>query len=197
MAYVSEKAPTNRLIGIGLVILLHVALVWIMASGLGKTAIEIMKAPIEAAIIEDPTEAPPPPPPPPVIDKLPPPFVPPPEFNITATPSNTNAIASVSREVPTVAPKPRGRGNKQPEYPISAKRLKQQGTVVMLLTVDLDGRVTDAKVETSSGFDVLDDAAVKEALRSWRYVPGMKNGVPAVMVVRAQVRFRCGVNGCG
>jgi len=196
MAYVSEK-NANHVIGIGLVVVLHVALVYALAAGLSKTAIAILKPPIDALIIEDRVVEELPPPPPPVVEKLPPPFVPVPEFNITATPTTTQAITSVSRDVPTVPPQASGRGNKQPEYPVSARRLRQQGTVVMLLTVDVSGRVVDAKVETSSGHQALDDAAIREALRSWRYTPGTRSGVPTTMVVRAQVRFRCGVNGCG
>ena len=196
MAYVSEKASANRIIGISLVVVLHIALVWGLASGLKNTLIEVIKPPIDVAIIDE-NAPPPPPPPPPVIDKLPPPFVPPPVITITATTTNSQAITNVSRDVPAVLPKPRGRGNKQPEYPIASKRLKQQGTVVMALLVGLDGRIMDAKVETSSGFPALDDAAIKEALRSWRYTPGTKSGAPSAMWVRAQVRFRCGINGCG
>jgi len=198
MAYVSEKASGNRLISIGLVVALHVVIVYIMASGLGKATIELMKPPIDASIIEETQIDETPPPPPPVVEKLPPPFVPIPEFNITATPSNTNAIAAVSRDVPLTLPKSlKGRKNKQPEYPPSAKRLKQQGTVVLALFVGLDGRVGEAKIATSSGFPVLDEAALKEALRSWRYSPGIKNGVPTAMWMYANVVFKCGINGCG
>jgi hypothetical protein len=44
---------------------------------------------------------------------------------------------------------------------------------------------------------MLDEAAMNEALRNWRYKPGLEAGAPQPMWVRAQVLFRCGVNGCG
>ncbi|RQM44137.1 energy transducer TonB [Paraburkholderia bannensis] len=47
-----------------------------------------------------------------------------------------------------------------PEYPAKAKRLQQEGTVVINLTIGTDGAVTVARVARSSGFDSLDAAAL-------------------------------------
>ena len=84
-----------------------------------------------------------------------------------AAPQQT-AAANNSVVPPKVNPR---RPPTQPEYPPTSKRLGEAGVVILLLTVTEDGKVSDAKVDTSSGFERLDEAAVKEALRSWRFVP--------------------------
>ena len=60
----------------------------------------------------------------------------------------------------------------------------------MLLTVSEDGKVTEAKVDKSSGFERLDEAALKEALNRWRLMPGTINGKPQAMQYRFQVTFK-------
>ncbi len=55
----------------------------------------------------------------------------------------------------------------QPVYPLISRKRKEQGTVTVLLEVN-SGKVSDAKVESSSGSPRLDESAVK-ALRAWRF----------------------------
>ena len=55
----------------------------------------------------------------------------------------------------------------QPVYPLISRKRKEQGTVTVLLEVS-SGKVSDAKVESSSGSPRLDESAVK-ALRAWRF----------------------------
>lgn len=55
----------------------------------------------------------------------------------------------------------------QPVYPLISRKRKEQGTVTVLLEVT-SGKVSDAKVESSSGSPRLDESAVK-ALRAWRF----------------------------
>ena len=44
-----------------------------------------------------------------------------------------------------------------------------------------DGRVGEAEVSKSSGFPRLDVAAVKNAKRSWKFLPATENGKPVAM----------------
>nr|WP_321502751.1 TonB family protein [uncultured Dethiosulfovibrio sp.] len=55
----------------------------------------------------------------------------------------------------------------QPVYPLISRKRKEQGTVTVLLEVS-SGKVSGAKVESSSGSPRLDESAVK-ALRAWRF----------------------------
>lgn len=52
-------------------------------------------------------------------------------------------------------------GHPQPNYPPLALRMGYQGKVVLLITVDPSGTVTSVQVKSSSGYKVLDDAALE------------------------------------
>lgn len=78
--------------------------------------------------------------------------------------------------------------NAPPPYPLLSKRLGEQGAVVVLLRIGVNGTASHASVERSSGFERLDQAALKTALE-WRYVPGTRAGVPEAMWFRVPVTF--------
>jgi len=83
---------------------------------------------------------------------------------------------------------PREIYNPDPEYSEEARKAKQQGTVVLSLIVDADGRPRDIHVVRPLGMG-LDEKAV-EALRKWRFEPGRKGGIPVAMQVNVEVSFR-------
>jgi TonB family protein len=62
-----------------------------------------------------------------------------------------------------------------PQYPAAARRLGQQGTVILLLHVLPDGRVDGVQLESSSGFESLDLAAAQEAWK-WTLDPAIAAG---------------------
>ena len=62
-------------------------------------------------------------------------------------------------------------------YPQAAKKQKQQGEVVVTVLLRRDGTVLDARVAQSSGFPMLDDAAVK-AVRDSSKVPPFPDQYP-------------------
>jgi len=65
----------------------------------------------------------------------------------------------------------------KPDYPVSAARAGETGTVKMALLIGPDGRVSDSKIQKSSGSRDLDRAAVA-ALRLCKFKPAMANGTP-------------------
>lgn len=75
-------------------------------------------------------------------------------------------------------------------YPAESKAAKEEGAVVLQLTVDETGDVSDAKVDTSSGFARLDDASRETALNEWRFMPARVDGAPVVMKMKIRVNFR-------
>jgi protein TonB len=199
MPYAVKQNNTGKLIGLAVTVVVHVAVIYAIMTGLAMRAVEIIKGPIETEILDEqqPEEDRPPPPPPPKFEAPPPPFIPPPEIAITA-PTPT-AITQVTREKPVEAPPPPPRTppkadprrpNGKPDYPPTSQRLGEEGAVILDLFVGDDGRVKEAKVATSSGFERLDEAAVKEALRSYRFIPGTENGKPASMWHQIRVVFR-------
>ncbi|WP_460986602.1 energy transducer TonB [Sphingobium sp. TomTYG75] len=66
---------------------------------------------------------------------------------------------------------------KPPRYPIESRRKREQGTVILSLTLGVDGAVESLTIAQSSGFSRL-DAAAREAVRSWRWKPMVRDGQP-------------------
>lgn len=64
----------------------------------------------------------------------------------------------------------------RPDYPARAAREGLTGSVTLALLVGVDGRVTEAKVENTSGSKELDKAAVS-ALGMCKFKPARTNGV--------------------
>ena len=79
--------------------------------------------------------------------------------------------------------------NRPPSYPVEALRRGWEGTAFVQVEVLEDGRVGRAFVETSSGFDVLDAAAL-DAVRGWRYQPRVVDGTAVRDLLRVPFRFR-------
>lgn len=76
------------------------------------------------------------------------------------------------------------------EFPLAALTEAQEGTVVLNLLVDTQGRVTFAQRITSSGSDALDQAAQQVARTRWTFQPATKDGEPAVSSIRVEVNWQ-------
>jgi protein TonB len=68
----------------------------------------------------------------------------------------------------------------RPEYPATSIRLNEQGKVLLLIYVLPNGKVGDVKVSRSSGYPRLDASAMREAKRSWRFLPAKDGSGSAV-----------------
>lgn len=194
----STGVANRRVVAFIILVLFHVVLLWGLANGLARKAVEMLAAPIEVENIEDvKKEDREPPPPPPKMD-IPPPFVPAPDIVIEA-PAQETAIAVTRQEAPPTPPPPpvvRTPARQdprhpfsRPEYPAASKRNGEEGTVVMLLLVTEDGRVADAKLDKSSGFPKLDEAALRES-RRWRVIPAKEGPKPVASWSRFAMTFR-------
>lgn len=80
-------------------------------------------------------------------------------------------------------------GLSEPLYPASEIRAEHTGTVLLAVYVLENGRVGDVRLEQSSGYQKLDDSALREA-RRWRLKPGMRNGVPVAMWKQIPITFQ-------
>jgi len=76
----------------------------------------------------------------------------------------------------------------EPPYSEEARKAKYQGTVVVLIVVDTQGSVTDARVVKPLGLG-LDEKAL-DTVRTWKFKPGMRNGIPVPVRVMIEVSFR-------
>lgn len=202
--YIPPPTNNRRVIGFGMVVVFHVLVVYAFMSGLGQMVVDRLKGPLETRLIEEAKiEEDAPPPPPPKFAPPPPVFVDMPVVAITEA-STTSAIQNTTNVRPVAPPPPpkadvvvaprqnprRPNTGAEDMYPAMSRRLGEEGTVVLLLTVNEEGRVTEAKVQTTSGFDRLDEAATKEAARSWRFLPGTINGKASAMQMPIRVTFK-------
>lgn len=209
--YSTGRAPSHRFISFGLVALFHVVAIWALATGLVQNLVSKIPQELKVAVVQQKEQnKPPPPPPPPELQKPPPPFVPPPEINIQQESSAPTITTQSKVPTPPAPPPPHVEAPPKPSgitapvsvksshncadkyYPPIAVRLNQQGTTRVRITVSADGQVTDAKVSGSSGYDSLDQAAVKCVQSgSWGgYHPAMQNGAPIAAQTEVVIQWK-------
>lgn len=75
-----------------------------------------------------------------------------------------------------------------PQYPYLARKNQWEGVTVLEIAVRADGSIGEITVVRSSGYRVLDQAAVK-TVKGWRYRPAFKNGKPVTWPVRVRIKF--------
>lgn len=75
----------------------------------------------------------------------------------------------------------------EPTYSEEARKAKYQGVVVLSAIVRKDGTIEIVKVVRGLGLG-LDENAV-QALKQWKFRPGMKNGVPVDVALNIEVNF--------
>ena len=63
-----------------------------------------------------------------------------------------------------------------------------EGLVMLKVLVDENGRVDDLEVLQSSGYAILDKAALS-SVRKWMFVPGTEGGKKKKMWVKIPIRF--------
>lgn len=83
---------------------------------------------------------------------------------------------------------PRAIYSPDPEYSEEARKAKYQGTVVLWMIVDADGRPRDIKVMRSVGLG-LDEKAI-EAVKTWKFEPAHKDGHAVAVQISVEVDFR-------
>lgn len=77
----------------------------------------------------------------------------------------------------------------RPIYPSDAKDDGVEGTVVMLITVSPNGKISHVKIVEGSGDRRLDRAA-EQTVKMWEYEPALRDGIPAEATIRVRVQFR-------
>ena len=140
-----------------------------------------------------------PPPPKPQARPEPPKPAPPPEPEVTGAIALTkppvkprDQITDADHKMPPVVvrPLPPGRrGNSlMPSYPSAARANGLQGRVVLLVTLSLEGRPRRIDIARSSGFDQLDESAVR-AVWQWRFYR-TDSGPPVEATIEIPLDFK-------
>jgi len=193
-----QRDPARHLIGITFVVLVHVIVIYALVTGLARKAVEVIKKPLTATIIEEIKTPPPPPPPPPPRKIVEPPkvtqtYVPPPDVpvptqttepvitSVTPTPPPEPVVIAPPAppvvEAPPAPPKPAIRRGAvpiervEPVYPREAiKDNISNGKVVARLQVDEKGLVTGVTIVEANPRKVFDREVIR-ALSLWKFKP--------------------------
>lgn len=202
-AYVHDtQFFTRRTAVLAAIIAAHVALIWLLATGLAERAVQLAAPPIKTTIVQQHTKhLKPPPPPPPQMQhqqvQVPPPAI---QINVPAA-AQTHAI-TVTHHAKKAAPPvhytytPLGRGHDFPStesfYPQASQRLGEQGTAVVDICVGPNGRLSSRpKVVRSSGSSRLDRAAIRYAdATSGHWIPEKRNGRPINFCGQLPIKFQ-------
>lgn len=202
------RSPQQRVFGLAFAVTMEAAIIYALVVALGYgPAPPIPRGPLEVFNVRLPEKIDVPPPPPQTFD---PPEVKPitPEVVLTYTPPIPQTTISLPPPVPVPNVPPRvveppapppvtftparaiAASHTIPEYPFVSRRLREQGTLRLKLTVDEKGLVTQAVVVNSSGFQRLDEAAVSWVKSHWRYTPAMRGTQAVSSTADAIVEFR-------
>jgi periplasmic protein TonB len=98
----------------------------------------------------------------------------------SAAPGESIASGRVSAPVPTFKP--------EPEYSEKARKAKWQGSVRLSLIVDAEGFAIRMTTEQMLGYGL--DAKAMEAVKAWRFKPGIKDGKAVPIKANIEVNFR-------
>lgn len=199
-----ETAIFSRRFGSVLaVIAFHVLIVYLLIIGTGNKLKILLRPALITEVLEEKKPPPPPDDPPPKLplSKFTPPplLIPPPEVKIEQ-PAQANALHATvidskpANPPPAIAryvPDDEGPGGvttdawletsscELPAYPWQLSN-REQGTVILALLIDVNGRVLDSQVTKSSGVKLLDQVA-KNGMSQCKYRPGTLDGKPQKM----------------
>ncbi len=109
-------------------------------------------------------------------------------FQVAALPSEADmtpepSLSGIREAIPLY------RENPPPRYPRIARRKGYEGTVVLAVLVNPEGRVANCRIFRSCGHPVLDKAAMK-SIRNWLFEPGMRGEKKVEMWVKVPIRFQ-------
>jgi TonB family protein len=77
----------------------------------------------------------------------------------------------------------------QPNYPEASRKRGEEGDVLLKVEVLTNGRVGQAEIDESSGFTLLDEAALR-TVRNWRFKPALKGREEVACWVNIPIRFK-------
>jgi len=201
-AYYPQESSvlSKRAIVFVAIVVLHVFVIYAFATGLAKSGQRYLQTILQTNIIqqEKPKDLPPPPPPVDLKEK-PPVQVIAPDINITVPVETPPPITNVTTKAAPPPPPPKAVVPGTPlsrasapdvadYYPDQARREGQEGRPMVKVCVGANGKLASAEVATSSGFPLLDEAAIKVA-KATRYKAATSEGKPVESCASLPVKF--------
>jgi protein TonB len=78
--------------------------------------------------------------------------------------------------------------NPRPPYPMVARRMGYHGKVVLDVEVLAEGKAGDVRLHQSSGYDILDNAAL-QTVKTWRFTPARRFGQAVTQRFLVPIKF--------
>jgi protein TonB len=78
--------------------------------------------------------------------------------------------------------------NPHPAYPMVARRMGYHGKVILNVEVLAEGKAGQVMVRTSSGYDILDNAAL-QTVKGWKFIPARRSGQPVTQWFLVPIKF--------
>lgn len=78
--------------------------------------------------------------------------------------------------------------NPAPIYPAESRRRREEGLVLLVVNIHVDGSVGEVGIKHSSGHPVLDQSALN-AVRRWNFVPARRGSEAVPYLYELPVRF--------
>lgn len=114
----------------------------------------------------------------------------------TAAPTPPAPPAPATRPAPEAAPAVVAArfdaaylNNPAPAYPPLSRRMREEGKVMLRVQVTAEGLPAQVDLAESSGYARL-DAAAREAVQRWRFVPAKQGGQPVAAAVIVPIVFK-------
>ena len=206
-----EEKPSNMLSLLSiLVVLIHIyALMWFFAPEEKFTPAQALQMEVSMVTISapkpqvappKPVEPPKKPLPKPIIKKAPAivqkspdfapvePVSPPQPTPVAASPAPAAPAAPAVEHFTEANFKANYLTNPKPEYPSIAKSRGWTGKVMLRVQVSPEGTANAVEVETSSGHEMLDEAAI-EAVKKWKFIPAKKGETAVASAVIVPIVF--------
>jgi protein TonB len=196
----NEGLFTRRMAVFAAILVVHGLVIWAFITGLATSGAKYMAHILQTNIIETEKQKELPPPPPPVDLKIHPPvqvIAPEVSINIPVEPPVVTVPKPVPPPPPRAPPPPPPPPTKlavtyKPDvedfYPDAARRANQEGRAMVKLCINATGKIDSADIETTSGFPMLDEAAIKVG-KAFRFKPPTQLGKPVAVCTDLPVKF--------
>ena len=111
-----------------------------------------------------------------------------PDINTTPHKIKKDEVPDVASAIPVTYAHPIYKRNISPPYPLLARKRGYQGTVFLEVLVSKEGKAAFIRLSKSSGYKILDRAAIK-GVRDWLFYPAKRGDELFEMWVKIPIRF--------
>jgi len=123
------------------------------------------------------------------VESKPSPACPPAQIYGDGSSPNPGLDATTQKAEVGVKAAPNYLKNPEPSYPPAARRRHQEGLVLISVGVTAQGRAEKAEIKQSSGYLLLDEAALNDG-RDWEFVPARIGTNALASEIEVPVRFK-------